>query len=309
MKTKGVFWGVILIAIGALFVLRNFGIFHFSWYDLKHLWPVILVILGISLLPIKGVVRIILSFIVVIIVMVYISNNQVYHDHNYRGLGWIWNNDEYSDWDEEENWDDQLLYESYVDDVENAVLEFDAVAGEFNINTTDEYLLKFERQGNIGKYYLNADNAGNAVVLKLAMENNTIRSSKLKNEAEISLNPKPVWDINIDAGAAKIDFDLSPFKIDRIDIDGGASSIWLKFGDRMEKTDLEINTGASSITIEIPEEIGCEIRTNTVLSSKSFDDIEKIEGGLYQTAGFDDHEKQIFISIDAAVASLRVKRY
>ena len=113
----------------------------------------------------------------------------------------------------------------------------------------------------------------------------------------------------MDAGAAKIDFDLSPFKIDRVDIDGGASSIWLKFGDRMEKTDIEINTGASSITIEIPEEIGCEIRINTVLSSKSFDDIEKIESGLYQTAGFASKDKQIFISIDAAVASLRVKRY
>ncbi len=189
------------------------------------------------------------------------------------------------------------------------MLELDAVAGEFSISETDDYLLKFERQGNLGKYYLEADNVGSAVVLKLSMEEGKIRSSGFNNEAEISLNPVPVWDINMDAGAAKIEFDLSPFKIDRVDIDGGASSIWLKFGDKIDKTDLEINTGASAITIEVPEEVGCEVKTNTVLSSKSFDGFDKIESGLYQTPGFNSNDKQIFIGIDAAVTSLRVERY
>ncbi len=310
MKSKGVFWGVLLIAIGALFVLRNFGLFYFSWYELRHLWPVILVILGVSLLPIKGVIRIILSFIVVIFAMVYITTKPMYHHHDDWGSNWSWHWDDekYSDLDDE-RWTDQFLYENYNDDVENAVLELDAVAGEFSISTTDDYLLKFERQGNLGKYYLDADNVGSAVVLKLSMEKGRIRSSGFKNKAEISLNPGPVWDINMDAGAAKIDFDLSPFKVDRLDIDGGASSIWLKFGDKIDKTDLQINTGASSITIEVPGEVGCEVKTNTVLSSKSFDGFDKIESGLYQTPGFNSNDKQIFISIDAAVTSLRVEKY
>jgi len=312
MRSKGVFWGVILVAIGALFVLRNFGVFYFNWYDIRHLWPVILVILGISLLPIKGVVRIVLSFIVVITAMVYLSTKPMYHEHdswNWDGFDWNWNDEEYTDWDDEENWTDQFLYENYNNDVENAVLELDAVAGEFSISSTDEHLLKFERQGNVGKYYLETDDVGSAVVLKLSMEKGRVRNSNFKNDAEISLNPNPIWDLNMDAGAAKIDFDLSPFKVDRVDIDGGASSVWLKFGDRIDKTDLKINTGASSITIEVPEDIGCEIRTSTVLSSRSFDDFEKIGSGLYQTEDFDSKDKKIFINIDAAVASLRVKRY
>ncbi|OYT13257.1 MAG: hypothetical protein B6I19_06060 [Bacteroidetes bacterium 4572_114] len=310
MKTKGVFWGVLLVAIGTLFVLRNFGLFYFRWYDLRHLWPVILVILGISLLPIKGAVRIILSFIIVIIAMVYITTKPMYHDHDNlgSGWGWHWDGEKHSDWDDE-RWTDQFLYENYNDGVENAVLELDAVAGEFSISETDDYLLKFERQGNLGKYYLEADNVGSAVVLKLSMEEGKIRSSGFNNEAEISLNPVPVWDINMDAGAAKIEFDLSPFKIDRVDIDGGASSIWLKFGDKIDKTDLQIDTGASAITIEVPEGVGCELKTNTVLSSKSFDGFDKIESGLYQTPGFNSNDKQIFIGIDAAVTSLRVERY
>jgi hypothetical protein len=315
MKSKGVFWGVLLVALGTLFILRNFGIFYFSWYDFRHLWPVILIILGISLLPIKGVVRIILSFIVVIVAMVYLSNRPPQYYHNYRWSwipDWHWNDDNYNDQDEEydnENWTDQLLFEDYDGQIENAVLDLDAAAGEFSLSTTDDYLVKFERSGNFGKYYLNADNVGSAVVLKLAMESDRIRSSNFRNEATISLNPEPVWDINMDAGAAEIDFDFSPFKVDRIDIDGGASSIWLKLGDKMDNTDLEIDTGASSITIEVPEGVGCEVITSTILSSKSLDEFDKIEKGLYQTPDFDNSDKKIFINIDAAFASLEVKRY
>ncbi len=314
MRSKGIFWGVVLIALGALFVLRHFGVFYFSWYDLKHLWPVILVILGISLLPIKGVVRIILSFIVVIIVLIYLSNRPVqYYDNLWN---WIperhWSDDSYSYEDEEydeESWTDQLLFEEYDGQIENAVIDLDAAVGKFTLTTTDDYLIKFERSGNVGKYYLDADNVGSAVVLKLAMESNRIKSGKFRNEVEISLNPEPVWDINMDAGAAEIDFDLSPFKVDRIDIDGEASSIWLRLGDKLDKTDLEIGRGVSSITIEVPEGLGCEVITKTILSSKSFDDFDKIESGLYQSPDFENSDKQIYISIDAAVTSLEVKRY
>ncbi len=314
MRSKGVFWGVVMITLGALFVFRNFGVFYFSWHDLKHLWPVILVILGISLLPIKGVVRIILSFIVVIIALIYLSNRPVQHyDNNWSWIpDWHWSDDNYSYQDDEydeESWTDQLLIEEYDGQVENAVLDLDAAAGEFNLTTTDDYLIKFERSGNFGKFYLDADNVGSAVVLKLAMESGRIKSGNFRNEAEISLNPEPVWVINMDAGAAEIDFDLSPFKVDRIDIDGGASSIWLRLGDKMDKTDLEIDTGASSITIEVPESVGCEVQTTTILSSKSLDDFDKIENGLYQSPDFDNSDKKIYISIDAAVASLEVKRY
>ncbi len=80
----------------------------------------------------------------------------------------------------------------------------------------------------------------------------------------------PIWDLNIDAGATSIDFDLEAFKIDKIDIDGGAASISLKLGDLNDKTDVRINAGAASITIEVPETSGCEIFTSTVISSKKF---------------------------------------
>nr|NQU91789.1 hypothetical protein [Bacteroidota bacterium] len=249
------------------------------------------------------------------IAVVYLATSNYYPD--YRSHGWHWNfpdwgysdrSDDY-DYNEREDWTDQVLSEAYDEAIENAVLDLDAVAGEFTIGKTTSYLLKFTREGNIGKYYLDAENAGSAAVLKLSMGDKTIRGKNMVNDVEIDLNPEPVWDIKLDAGAAKIDFDLSDFKIDRVDIDGGASAIKIRLGDLYDKTDLRINTGASSITIYVPEDVGCEVRTSTVLTGKKLDDFDKIKSDLYRTSGFEDADKQIFIEIDAAVSSLKVLRY
>ena len=314
MKSKNVFWGVILVTIGLLFVLRNVGVIYFNWWSILNLWPVFLIVLGVSLLPIKGIVRIILAFLVIVLSLLFITQSDYYKRyHHFTPHNWFWwdHHDDYSYNDEEENWEwrDQMLYENYSEEMENAVLNLEAIAGKFNINKTTNYLLKFEREGNFGKYYLHADNEGSAVVLNINMDSYVEGGPKLKNEAEISLHPNPVWSMMLDAGAAKIDFDLSPFKVDRVDIDSGASSVKIKLGDRYGRTDLSINTGAAEMVIEVPASAGCEVNTNTVLSSKNLEGFTKLESGIYQTDNFNSASSIINISVDAAISSLKVVRY
>jgi len=315
MKSKGVFWGVVLFTIGILFFLRNIDVIWFSWRAFLSMWPVILVILGISLLPLKGFIRIILAFVVIILTIIFVTNNSRFQEND----RWPWEFRSYNDWndrnsqdntdEETDEWTDQQLYESYDTSINNAVLDLDAVAGEFSIEETSEHLIKFDRQGNLGKYYLEADNAGSAVVLKLTMGGRTIHKKNISNKATISLNPNPVWDLKIDAGAAKIDFDLSPFKVDRIDINGGASSVEIKLGDKHDNTELSIETGASSVNLQIPESVGCEVRTSTFLTSKNLDGFTKTSDGIFQTEGFSSAAKKITVKLDAAISSLEVHRY
>jgi len=316
MRSKNVFWGVILVTIGILFVLRNVGVIFFNWYSVLNLWPIFLIVLGVSLLPIKGVVRIILGFLVIILSLIFISNNDYYDRYqNFGPHNWRWwDNDEYSNYDNYDNdetyeWRDQQLYENYDDEIDNAILKLDAIAGEFYITETTDYLIKFDREGNFGKYYLHADNVGNAVELKIDMDSNIESGPNLKNQAEISLHPEPVWMIKVDAGAAKLDFDLSPYKIDKLDIDNGASSIKIRLGDKYKNTNLIINSGASATVIEVPQSSACEVLTNTVLTSKSLDGFDKLENGVYRTDNFSTAENKIVIEVDAAISSLKVVRY
>jgi hypothetical protein len=313
MRSTNVFWGVILVTIGVLFVLRNMGVLFFNWWSILNLWPIFLIVLGISLLPIKGVVRILLAFVVIVLSLVYVSNNSYFRYNHFDPHSWFWwdNNDDYSyNYDEEDyEWRDQFLFENYDEEMENAVLELDAIAGEFIIEQGSNYLLEFKREGNFGNYYLHADNEGSVVVLKIDMDSYVESGPNLKNNAEISLHPDPLWDLQIDAGAAKLDFDLSPFRIDRIDVNSGASSVRVVLGDKYNETELFINSGAAEVTIEVPQSSGCEVVTNTILSSKTLDGFDKIESGLYQTENYESAENRINIEVDAAISSLKVVRY
>jgi hypothetical protein len=312
MKSKNVFGGVILVTIGLVFLLRNMGVIYFTWYSLLSLWPVFLIVLGISLLPVKSVVRIILAFLVIILSLIYISNSDQHYRHdifNFHDFFWDDDPSAYENDLETYEYRDQQLFETYSEEIDNAVLELDAIAGDFSIFEDTDYLLKFDRQGNFGKYYMHADNAGSAVVLRIGMKTNVDIGQKLENTATISLHPEPLWNFKIDAGAAKLDFDLSPYKIDRFDLDGGASSIKVKFGDQYNQTHVGINSGAAAVVIEIPQSSGCEVLTNTILTSKNLDGFMKIESGVYQTDNFETAGNNIFVRIDAALSSLKVVRY
>jgi hypothetical protein len=46
------FWGTILIVLGAVLLLKNLGIIQAATWDV--LWPVLLILLGVALLKRKG---------------------------------------------------------------------------------------------------------------------------------------------------------------------------------------------------------------------------------------------------------------
>jgi hypothetical protein len=50
MRNDRLFSGLVLIIIGAIFLLNNFGVIDFHWGNLFRLWPVFLVIGGINLM-------------------------------------------------------------------------------------------------------------------------------------------------------------------------------------------------------------------------------------------------------------------
>src|SRR5258708_36829809 len=49
MRNDKLIPGMILVMIGAIFLLNNFGYIHFHWFNLFHLWPIFLVIAGVNL--------------------------------------------------------------------------------------------------------------------------------------------------------------------------------------------------------------------------------------------------------------------
>ncbi|MGZ3926469.1 MAG: LiaF transmembrane domain-containing protein, partial [Mucilaginibacter sp.] len=49
MRNDKLIPGLILVMIGAIFLLNNFDVIDFHWSNLFHLWPIFLVIGGVNL--------------------------------------------------------------------------------------------------------------------------------------------------------------------------------------------------------------------------------------------------------------------
>ena len=125
----------------------------------------------------------------------------------------------------------------------------------------------------------------------------------------MKLNTLPVWDLELNVGAAEVNFDLSRFKTRKVNLQGGASDIEVTLGDLYPESNVNIEAGAASITVRIPNEAGCDITNNTFLASKNFEGFTKTSNHHYQTEGYANAKSKIHINMEAGMASINVERY
>lgn len=298
MSYKKIFWGVILITIGVLFILKNLDIVYFSWVAIWRLWPVLLILWGIAIIPVKNWMKLVLSVVAIALAFSFVSHRHSF-THEFRIHKFF----------DESKWEDQQITVPYDSIVPEAKLKLDAAAGNFKINKITDKLIEFNKYGSLGNYSLTCKDDDNGKTIKIKLENTIINMGRKSDKVDIQLNQHPVWDFDLDIGAAVFNLDLCEFKVQNLDIDGGAASIRIKLGDKHHTTKLNIDTGASSIRIRVPETSACQIKSTTVLSSRSFHGFNKIKEHTYQTSNFDDSDNKIYIEIDAAVSSLKVIRY
>jgi hypothetical protein len=303
MEYRKIFWGVIFILLGVLLALKNFDIICFSWGSLFHLWPVLLLLIGISILPVKDMFKLLLSLVVLILAVIIVWKSDRMQNSWYD---FSWSDDEETTAVTKE---DQSFSENWDSTTKVAVLDFDAAAGEFSIADTTQKLIDFVKSGRVGNYSMEVEKQGDSSIISLSMHGVKGKANTGGNKVDLKLNTIPLWDFNIDVGAADINLDLGKYRVGSLVIDGGASSIEVKLGSRQPATDVNLKTGASSVKIAIPEDAGCEVNTNTFLSSRNLDGFTKIERNVWRTPNFDSSKQKIMITLDAAISSLDVERY
>ncbi|KAF5056655.1 hypothetical protein DSECCO2_365050 [anaerobic digester metagenome] len=313
MSYRKIFWGVILVMIGTLFILKNIGMIYFDWLTIWRLWPLILILWGISLIPVKDYLKLIFS-VLAIAISIFLVNR--YDKTGYYSFGWRDSDREYRhSWRDDSNWDDseqtQELYQEYDSAISRVELKLEAAAGDFRLNDTapSDKLLTFFKQGTVGNYSMTSRDDSSKMFIELKINESNIRFKNKGNRVKLGLHTQPVWDFDFDIGAASIDFDLSNYKVGHLDLDGGASSIDLKLGDLNDYTSVSIDAGAASIDVRLPESVGAQLKTETALTSRNFPGFKKIRNGLYRTDNYESAVKKIDLEIDAAVSSLNVIRY
>ncbi|NOR88273.1 MAG: hypothetical protein GQ527_11745 [Bacteroidales bacterium] len=317
MENKNVFWGVLLVAIGSLFVLDNMDLLDFNFAALVDLWPVLLVVWGVSILPIKKSYKTVIGILIAVGALVYASTSNKEAWWNNHGISQMthrnFNLDRFNDNNSDE--EDDTYYTFEFDEeldskITNAILTMDIAAGKFRIDEpTTDHLIAFEAYTNIGPYNSNVVTNGDRAEVFINMEEAILQNGTNRNRANIKLNPAIVWDLNFDVGAADFRGDFRKFKINEIDINGGASSIKIKISDLQDKTSINLDAAAASIKFDIPMAAGCKLDAESFLVDLDLDDFTKNEDGDYVTKNFDESKQKIYIDLDAAISKISIRRY
>ncbi len=328
MKFKNVFWGLSLIIIGSLLVARNIGMVDFDWFNIIRLWPLIFILWGLSVLPMRETIK------VGVLVILLGGATWFVLEAPEADMRWnVFNRwDQYdSRWDQNNNSFDNGYYDKgkeagkeaaesfqdehnftvpYADTIQNATLEMDAAAGSFSLSDTSFDLLAFSQVGTYKTFYqYDVYRSNQNVTIKISEKRDNIFYRKNHKRVAIQLNPKPIWNISLDAGASSVNYDLSKFKVRKISLDGGAGSFKITLGDKYPNVKIDINAGASSLTLRVPENTGCDLEITAVMSGKYLPGFNKVSSGHYQTENYDTAKNKIHLNVDAAVSSFRIIRY
>lgn len=305
MKTSHIFWGTIFLSLGVLLLINNF--YNVS-LDFELLWkiaPLVLVFIGISIFIKNQYGKYILIFLSAAVLSLTVFAL-------FSNVSKLIKGDITFDFDSGETVlsDSSFYTYNFTENIKEANFVFNGAAGRFRINSSTKNLIDANTFSALNMHFMKVETRDSTAKIEFGIKDNGIKlGDNFKNNVDFSLNTNPVWDLNFDCGAASMNFDLAEFKVKSIDIDMGAADLKLKIGNKYPETKIYIDAGASSISLKIPKDSGCELIADAVLSSKNFEGFKKIDSNKFRTENYESSDNKIYIELNCGVSSVSVERY
>ena len=335
MDRKGnIFWGAILIVVGILFLGANLDWFHLNWSfsDIARFWPLLLILAGVAAFLnnrrtiYNGTSALLIAFAIPLGIFTCVDDGVT----NWKDE---FDEEVHIDFDDDDDDDDHDYKSSKSDttegdryknyyavemkpEINEATLKLSGGAAEFDLEESKTRLFEATTYlQNKGSYTLTEDLNNGVKTIEFESKNKNGNNfhfddeKNFDNDILVKLNKTPVWNIDLGIGAGEVDFDFSDYKVKKLELNTGAASIDIKFGDKVNDVQVDINSGVTSVKISVPEGVGCEIKMDGAFNSKDFDGFEKVKSGVWQTPGYAQATKKIKIDADTGLSSVKIVRY
>jgi hypothetical protein len=312
MKHKGIFTAILLITIGVLCLLQLYEVVHFSWWAALRLWPLLLIWIGVKCLPISEAWKLILKILVLffgVFLLFYLSNSNYFSCKNWS---FCCNNK----YECKEIYEVNESYFTAENDDENIMdsivkLNLTASAGKLTFEQGNS-LFSIENNRNseqiTTKVFKRTDEKKTTITASITPIKNFPRNDKSLNY-NVLISDIPVWEMKLELNATANEIDLSAFKVKELEIESNASAVNLKLGNLYEDVEVTINSNASSVSIKLPEDMRCIINRDNKLSSMKVHGFKKQNDGSYLSAKGIEAVGTVYLSVDASVSAVDIKKY
>lgn len=300
-QTGAVLLGTGLIVAGVVFLLGSLGIIDVYLGNILHLWPLVVIGAGISLLKLTGVWRVVVTgvFIVVslcLLVVTLTNSNGIFRQ------GQSDNRDRQS----------RVSINRLDTSVDRFALTIDTGAIKMNIDSQDGRQLASATLNASDRFRLEQESTitGSTQETTIATKSSGFGLGGLRdNQLNVRVTRELPLQLRINAGATSLDADLSDVRLQELTVDAGASKLNTKLGSREATLKVTIDAGASSVTLQIPKDSGIRFEHDGGLTGTDFQDVPMIADGVYESADFDTAAKKIIIQSDTGASSIKIKRY
>lgn len=294
-SVDSLFWGLLLVVLGGMFLLNNFGVLQVTWTELWRLWPLLVIAAGFSLLATRHWLWKLVSALFVILALVAVV---------VVGTG------QYAPDVSETRQHEQSV--TLDDEAKLAEVELDAGASTLDITSADtDDVVHAVVTGRAFSLEKNERTVGTTQYVRVSSERDHgwWMMGSGKNDWKVTLGERVPMKLRIDAGASHTVADLSGLNLTSLRLDAGASSTELKLGNKATSVKVDIDSGASSLNIKVPQGSGVSLKFEGGLSSKDVADLKETAEGEYRSDDYDTASNKIDIVVDAGLSSLKIERY
>lgn len=309
MKYRHVFWAIILIAIGVLFMLDNLNVLDFGFWKFLSLWPLILILWGVSILPVKDWIKVVSLVLILALTVVFYPRITTQPWFDVHGCSRHVHIDRSDDETDTTAYQPQNLSVPFDSTVTASELKLQAAAGKYNVEGMTSDMLSFNKRGDIGDYSLTTTSEGTKKRISLEIDDDNRNHSLDNNRVDIRLTDRTPWNLDLDIGAAEVLLDLREYRVDTLKLQAGAAAIRIKAGEKSPAMNMEFNAGAASIAVEVPKASGCRVKSESFLVTKEFEGFKNMGDGIYQTENYETAPNKIQFTLQSAFAKIEIRRY
>ncbi|MEW6243601.1 MAG: DUF5668 domain-containing protein [Bacillota bacterium] len=305
MALRSIFSGVALILIGLLLLGNTLGYVSWAvWLQVLQFWPLLLVGIGLDLIFRRWRMP---AFPAAIIAMVILGCTikpglPPYYRYNY-----IY---QYTPWRYMRSPVPQLR-QTIIErplEVTKANLSFEFGGINLDLREGSDQLFSGSFDYCYDAPSVAYERRGDIADVRIRQE--SITGNLPNMEWDVRLSDSVEFNIELRGGAARAVLDFSSIRISSVDIALGASDLRMIFGDNGTHSDVNVSTGASSITVVVPQSVGIRINVNEHFTTRhNLDDAGLIKrGGVWESPDYESAATRVDMVVSSAVSSFRLEK-
>lgn len=295
-RRRGLFWPLVLIGIGVLALLANYGVVSgLSVIAILALWPVLLILLGIDIAfarrwPVETLVAEVAIIGLALGLAATQPNALSLGAFNFGGSG--------SCSDPRSSVSiDRGSFQTVAVRIDGGAARYrvsGGAAGAVEANASYEELCSSVRSSG-----------GTRGDVRLTQGGTRIAGS---NQIDVRLANDLPTSLTVNAGAGELDIDLHDVKVTDLRLTVGASSTTLVLPHPSGEVAVRADGGASNLVIEIPGDVEARITvTGGLVSSSSSNPRATKSGNVIETAGYATAKDRLTVTVNGGVSSVNVR--